>query len=694
MDKKEIINEIERVVNSGDISNGKILADEYIKNFNIDPEIASIKAVISFFEGNFDESLAVIRKGLMCDLYNSDLYSIMGNVYEQKQEYNNALICYYKAYDLCNIEENKKVLSDNIMNIKTNYNTIVSNISFIIVAQNNLDYLKQCIDSIRKNLCKERYEIVVVDNNSNKETLDYLKTQEDIITKYNKEKIGYSEAVNEGIEASCKDNDIFLLDSSAVIMPNSIFNMQMGLYKNNDIVAAGAVSNLFDNNKLIINKNMTPEEYLKFICENNIYDDKRHDMSSRLSGFAMLIKRKALNETGLFDAKYLHKDYACDDFSFRLIINNYKLVICKDSLIHNCNIDKKANKDGLIDISRNNFIEKWGIERDKEIHIIDISELNLKDYVVNILEINSNTCDNLVEIDNRYPGKNIYSTSGKDIKNELMKSLGINVVYNLEDEKYKKFFDCIIITDKDIFDDNELMKKLTESLLNDNGMIVAAFNNDNKIKLVNIKEKLHKNRLLLTFINNERGVNTNYYLLTCRLVNEELVEAMLSYYFEHGELTRAEGILSILKSFDIYDGIDDIKKKYSSKIEFLENIKFMLRRADLKDEDISNDIFIMIDNSEFNDEAIVKIIEQNMINKVKVYNLAALKFFEIKKYDRVLPYLNAALKINAEDLDTIMNMGYVLNYLGEKEKAVSFLEKYKNKNDEVNKLISEIKGVN
>ena len=53
-------------------------------------------------------------------------------------------------------------MTDNL--IKKSWNKY-NNLSY-----NNLNYTKQCLESIRKYTHNENYEIIVIDNNSNEET--------------------------------------------------------------------------------------------------------------------------------------------------------------------------------------------------------------------------------------------------------------------------------------------------------------------------------------------------------------------------------------------------------------------------------------------------------------------------------------------------------------------------------------------
>ena len=52
--------------------------------------------------------------------------------------------------------------------------------SIIILTYNQLKYTKLCIESIRKFTYKNRYELIVVDNNSTDGTVTWLKEQDDI----------------------------------------------------------------------------------------------------------------------------------------------------------------------------------------------------------------------------------------------------------------------------------------------------------------------------------------------------------------------------------------------------------------------------------------------------------------------------------------------------------------------------------
>ncbi|MDD5794553.1 MAG: tetratricopeptide repeat protein, partial [Clostridiales bacterium] len=148
MGKKDIINDIEKVVQNGNFDDGKILVNEYKKNFCNDSKIASVEAAINFYEGKLNKALEVVKEGLRFNLLESDLYSIMGSIYESKCEYNRAYLCYEQALYLCADDEKKDYIMKNIYKLNSNCDIQINNVSFIILTSDNLENIKNCINSI------------------------------------------------------------------------------------------------------------------------------------------------------------------------------------------------------------------------------------------------------------------------------------------------------------------------------------------------------------------------------------------------------------------------------------------------------------------------------------------------------------------------------------------------------------------
>ncbi len=73
--------------------------------------------------------------------------------------------------------------------------------SIIIVTFNELEYTRQCVESIRR-LTDEPYELIFVDNASTDGTVQYLESQPDAKVIRNSDNRGFPAAVNQGIAAA------------------------------------------------------------------------------------------------------------------------------------------------------------------------------------------------------------------------------------------------------------------------------------------------------------------------------------------------------------------------------------------------------------------------------------------------------------------------------------------------------------
>ena len=107
--------------------------------------------------------------------------------------------------------------------------------SIIILTYNHLEKTKKCIESIKTYTKNEVYEIIVVDNNSNDDTINWLKTQSDITVIYNKENRGFPSGCNQGISEANKSYDILLLNNDTIVTNNWLTNLRKCLYSKSNI---------------------------------------------------------------------------------------------------------------------------------------------------------------------------------------------------------------------------------------------------------------------------------------------------------------------------------------------------------------------------------------------------------------------------------------------------------------------------
>lgn len=454
------------------------------------------------------QALSNIKEELKNNPTFSKIYYDMGELYKSISEYNRAYLCYEQALYLCRDEEDKLYINNKMNNLKKNYNIEVKPLSFIILTYNNLEYTQNCVNSIRENVNKSTYEIIVVDNNSTDGTSEWLREQQDIRCIFNEDNKGFPKGCNQGIEIASKNNDIFLLNNDTIIKPNSIFNMRMGLYSSEEVGATGAVSNNVPYFQTIDLSADTMEEYEHNILVNNITDENSYEERTKLIGFAMLIKRNVLDKVGLLDERFTPGNYEDDDISVRIIAEGYKLLLCKDSFIyHYGGMSFRDDPEQYYNLlCRNNikFIEKWDFKSSRAMMLYRYDKELVEESDKNILEIDCGIGSNLVYIRNKLHNANYFGIEENESLHFLLKNLGIKCIDTYKNDIYKNYFDCIIVNNYEILEDNEFISEIHKYLNKESGRLIVnldAYYLDVEYfdisDIKHIQNKLLKNKLEL-----------------------------------------------------------------------------------------------------------------------------------------------------------------------------------------------------
>ncbi len=215
--------------------------------------------------------------------------------------------------------------------------------SIVILSFNQMEYTEKCLDSIREYTEDVRYEIIVVDNNSNTETVDYLKRQKDIILVCNSENKGFAGGCNQGIEKS-KGKYIVLLNNDTIVTHKWLSNMLTVFKNDNEVSLVGPLTNN------TVGKQMIKISYADDVDEMQKFAYQIAETTTkpwrtlRLVAFCVVIKKEVFDEIGYFDTDFLIGNYEDDDFNIRCILAGKKMCICRNSFIHHfMNISFKNN---------------------------------------------------------------------------------------------------------------------------------------------------------------------------------------------------------------------------------------------------------------------------------------------------------------------------------------------------------------
>ncbi|OGH21772.1 MAG: hypothetical protein A3F31_04795 [Candidatus Levybacteria bacterium RIFCSPHIGHO2_12_FULL_38_12] len=238
-------------------------------------------------------------------------------------------------------------------------------ISILIVSYNSKIFLRECIDSIEKNILnKIKKEIIVVDNASGDGSAETIRNSfKDVILVENKENLGFSKANNIGIKKS-KGNYILFLNPDTLVREKSIETL-LGFLDEHTQVGAVACKVELPNGEIDDASHRgfpTPwNSFCYFSGLTKLFPHSKlfsgytmgwKDLSTiheidACGGAVMLVRRKAGDDVKWWDEDYFF--YGEDlDFCYRLKQKGWKIFYYSNvSILH-----YKGVSSGIKDISK------------------------------------------------------------------------------------------------------------------------------------------------------------------------------------------------------------------------------------------------------------------------------------------------------------------------------------------------------
>ena len=247
----------------------------------------------------------------------------------------------------------KKVNFSNSYNIEA---------SVIIPVKNRERTIADAINSVLKQQTGFPFNLIIVDNHSTDETVQWLREQQDIRLILNNENYGVAKGYKQGINIS-KGENILLLNNDVIVTPNWLYNLDTALWSKSEVGAVGCLSNYVSNRQKIHVNYQDITSMLDFAKNFNVQDSRKYELRDKLIGFCFLVKREVVEKVGLLDEQFFPGNFEDDDYCMRISKANYKCVLCKDTFVHHFgsiyfkenNMDyKKILKENKIE-----FNEKW-----------------------------------------------------------------------------------------------------------------------------------------------------------------------------------------------------------------------------------------------------------------------------------------------------------------------------------------------
>jgi GT2 family glycosyltransferase/tetratricopeptide (TPR) repeat protein/2-polyprenyl-3-methyl-5-hydroxy-6-metoxy-1,4-benzoquinol methylase len=204
--------------------------------------------------------------------------------------------------------------------------------SIVLVLHNQLDYTRQCVDSIRRNT-DHPYELIFVDNASTDDTVEYLRAVPNSRLIANTDNRGFPAAANQGIQAAT-GQQVLLLNNDCVVPAGWLDRLLRALYSDPQIGLVGPCSNYVSGEQQVPVTYTEMVELDAFAAAWARDNDRKWVDTDRLVGFCLLIRRAVINKIGLLDERFGTGCFEDDDYSLRALQAGFRAVVARDAFVH------------------------------------------------------------------------------------------------------------------------------------------------------------------------------------------------------------------------------------------------------------------------------------------------------------------------------------------------------------------------
>lgn len=426
--------------------------------------------------GDRQAELYYLQQGFMINPKSSSLFVSLADYYSRINPIQE-LICLYQAEYYANQADDKEQADfiRNIINALKKNGVSVPTTSIVILSYNTKKDIIECLDAIWKTVPLDRCQVIVIDNASTDDSVEYLRTL-DWITLVEKDKSsGFSDAYNDGIEKAEKDNDIYLLSPDMMISENSLFWLKMGLYENDDIASAGSE---------VVDK----EDTGNFVSEapkNNIPMELPYSYRTDIIGPSVLLKRTVLDEVGLLDGELDTENRAYIELGLRFLKAGKLNLTCKNSNVFQPENISDQNYDSSYDKSDESLVTKLGVDiRKYHKYRTDLveeikSERNTK---LHILEVGCGAGATASLIKSQYPYAEYKGIERNDKAAMYARAFGDVITGDIEtvefEKEFNEYFDYVLLGDvlQYTHDPAGVIRKLSVCLKKSGSMIISVPN--------------------------------------------------------------------------------------------------------------------------------------------------------------------------------------------------------------------------
>ena len=240
--------------------------------------------------------------------------------------------------------------------------------SIVILTYNNLEYTRQCVDSILEYTDLSTCELILVDNASSDGTPDYLRSlaqsHPDVHILLNENNEGFARGNNMGA-ALAQGEAILFLNNDTIVTQGWLPGLLKKL-EDPKIGMVGPVTNSSGNESRIKVDYTSIDDIPNFA---QALSETRRGESFEISMLAFLcvaLRREVYDEVGPLDERFGIGMFEDDDYALRLKDKGYKILCVEDVFIHHWGSASFSRLDAtdfwsLFQRNLKLYEEKWGV---------------------------------------------------------------------------------------------------------------------------------------------------------------------------------------------------------------------------------------------------------------------------------------------------------------------------------------------
>jgi GT2 family glycosyltransferase len=241
-----------------------------------------------------------------------------------------------------------------------------SQVTIIVPAFNQLDYCRNCIQSILANT-RRPHRLVLVDNGSTDGVAEYFDSVPGATVVHSKENLGFAGGVNLGLALAA--GHVILLNSDTIVPPGWLGHLELALTSGPDWGAVGPVTNCASGDQQIHGTVLSgPEAVSDLAQERWQHFGPVVRETNRLVGFCLMLRDGVWQAVGEFDTRFAIGNYEDDDYCTRIRKAGYKLGVAEGTFIFHFGgrTFEGMGLQGeefsrLMNENRRKYMEKWDV---------------------------------------------------------------------------------------------------------------------------------------------------------------------------------------------------------------------------------------------------------------------------------------------------------------------------------------------